>query len=112
MMSSTVEYSRFSAFSTDGRGVKSYEDPIKVQCRIQPTRRLVKDLSGREVVASITVIMAPFSTAGSSDVIKVGVSDRIELPAGLQVAGSSQPPIISSYVVQDEQGLHHSTVII
>jgi len=117
MMPETVSYRAYSSLSTDGYASKVYSpaatDTAKsVRARVEPHKTIVKDVNGREVVSSIRVFLAPWSTAGTSDSINVGPSDLITLPSGFLLAGSSAPPIIAAYRTQDEGGMHHNEVLI
>ena len=114
MMPATFTVRTFSAISTDGYATRTYTSTSgqSVLGRVQPHRRLVRDNTGREVTTSFSLYLAPYSTAGTSDAVTVSVLDKLTLPAGFQVAGSCQPPIIAAYPCQDEVGLHHNEVLI
>ena len=100
LMPNTITWEAFSSLSTDGYGAKTYAAGQSLRCRIQQTRRLVRGLDGQEIVSTTTLYAPPTST--TSGAVVVNPYDRITLPSGFLVAGSSQPPIISVYRGQDE----------
>lgn len=111
MMPATVTYSPYSAISTDGYAAPSYGTSKSVRARIQAVRKDVRSATTREIVGSnLKLLMAPWSTAGTSDTVTVTALDKVILPSGFLVAGSCSPPIITAYPVQDESGLHHNEV--
>lgn len=110
-MPATVTYHPYSAISTDGYAAPTFGTSKSVRARIQPIRANNRTTTEREVAgATFKVLMAPFSTAATSDTVTVTALDKITLPTGFQVAGSSAPPIVRAYPVQDESGLHHNEV--
>ena len=104
-MPNTVTLEPFSTLSTDGRGSRTYGTSVSFKARIEQRRRLVRDNQGREVMSQTTVYVPPTTTAGAA--VTVNVSDRLTLPSGFLVAGSSQPPMIWVERQQDETGNHH-----
>ena len=111
MLPETVSYYPYSSISTDGYGAREYGDARSVKARIQAEREDVQSPTGREVVpTTFKLLMAPYSTAGTSDTVRVSVLDMIVLPTSFLVAGSSNPPIVKAYPVTDESGLHHNEV--
>ncbi len=111
MMPATVSYQRYSSISTDGYATQQWGTAKNVRARIQAIREDARTTNEREVrPAGFKVLMAPYSTAGTSDTVTVTALDRITLPTGFLVAGSCSPPIAQAYPVQDEDGLHHNEV--
>jgi hypothetical protein len=111
MMPATVSYQRYSSISTDGYAGPSYGTAKNVRARIQAVREDARSVTAREVrPAGFKVLMAPYSTAGTSDTVTVTALDKITLPSGFLVAGSCSPPIVRAYPCQDEDGLHHHEV--
>jgi hypothetical protein len=109
----TLTYQAYAGISTGGYGVRTYStDSKSVRCRIEPLRRIVKDVQNREVATSFRISTAPWSTAGTSDTVTMTALDKITLPSGFLVAGSCSPAIITAYPCQDEAGLHHNEVVI
>ena len=114
MMPATCTLRTFSAISTDGYATRTYTSTSgqSVRCRVQPHRTLIKDTNGREITTSFSLYLAPYSTAGTSDTVTISVLDKLTLPAGFQVAGSCEPPIMRAYPCQDEHGLYHNEVMV
>ena len=111
MLPSEVTYYPYSSISSDGYGSRSYGTAKTVAARIQAVREDVATKSGREVVPStFKILMAPWSTSGTSDTVTISALDKIALPSGFVVAGSCSPPILKAYPVWDESGLHHNEV--
>lgn len=112
MMPQSLTYYPYSSItSTDGYGARTYGMAKTVKGRIQAVRSNVADAQRREVrPATFKVIMAPWSTSGTSDTVTISPLDKITLPTGFLVAGSCSPPIIKAYPVQDEDGHHHNEV--
>jgi len=114
MMPQSITYQAYSAISTDGYGAPTWTSTSgakTVSCRIQAVRKDIRSTATREIVTTtFKVLMAPWSTSGTSDTITVTPLDKITLPSGFQVAGSCQPPIVQAYPVQDESGHHHNEV--
>lgn len=114
MMPQTISYQAYSAISSGAYGEPTWASTSAaktVYCRIQALRKDIRSVSTREIVPStFKVILAPWSTAGTSDTVTVTPLDKITLPTGFLVAGSCSPPIIQAYPVQDESGHHHNEV--
>ncbi len=112
MLPQTIAYSAYVGNSTDGYGTNTHTTSSKnVRCRIQAVRADIRSTITHEVAgASFKIITAPYSTVGTSDTITISVLDKIALPAGFVVSGSTQPPILRAYPVQDETGHHHNEV--
>jgi hypothetical protein len=114
MMPATVTYQRYTGISTDGYATQTWSTGSglkSVRARIQAVRANERTVPGREVKPEgFKVLMAPYSTAGTSDTVTVTALDKITLPAGFLVAGSCSPPIVRAYPCQDEDGLHHNEV--
>jgi hypothetical protein len=111
MLPETVTYYPYSSMSTDGYGSRAYGDARSVKARIQAVREDARTVSSREVAgATFKLLMAPWSTSGTSDTVMVSVLDKLVLPSAFIVSGSSSPPIVKAYPVQDEDGLHHNEV--
>ena len=119
MMPQSLTYQAYVSISTDGYGSLyhgSTSGAKTVKGRIQAIRSDIRTTISRENVptgvgiATYKVIMAPWSTAGTSDTITVSPMDKITLPSGFLVAGSCSPPILKAYPVQDEDGHHHNEV--
>jgi hypothetical protein len=113
MMPALVAYQAYSGISTGGYGMptNSTSTGQTVRARIQAVREDVRELKTREIVgATFKVLMAPWSTAGTSDTVRVTPLDKIILPTGFLVAGSCSPPIVKAYPVDDEDGFHHNEV--
>lgn len=111
-MPQTVSLRKFSALSTDGMGARTSATTYSVRARVEQNRRLVRDASGREVVSTTQVYLAPYDNSTGQTAIVVDVSDRIVLPSGFLVAGSSAPPIMSVERQQDDAGDHHIAVMV
>lgn len=111
MMPSEVTYYPYSSISSGGYGSRSYGAAKTVVARIQAVRENVAGKDSRDVVPStFKLLMAPWSTSGTSDTVTISVLDKIALPSGFIVAGSCSPPILKAYPVWDESGLHHNEV--
>lgn len=114
LMPQEVLYQPFGSISTDGYGAPTWATTGQaktVRARIQAIRADTRTASSREITgASFKLVMAPYSTAGTSDSVTVTPLDKITLPTGFLVAGSCSPPIIRAYPVQDETGHHHNEV--
>ena len=108
MMPQTVTWEASSALSSDGYGAVSYSTGLSIRGRVEQKRRLVRDSGGREVVSTSTVYLDCVTTSSGS--VVMNAYDRLTLPSGFLVAGSSQPPIISVARQQDEAGDHHIEV--
>lgn len=83
--------------STDQYGALSFGAPVTYRARVQGKDRYLANVSGEEVVSSITVYVAGI----------VGVKDRITLPAPFS---PSQPNILNVSYVSDENGQHHTVI--
>lgn len=114
MMPQTLTYQAYVSISTDGYGSLYYGSTSgakSVLGRIQAVRTDIRSATSREVVpATFKLLLAPWSTAGTSDTVTVSPLDKITLPSGFLVAGSCAPPILKAYPVQDESGHHHNEV--
>lgn len=109
-MPQTVTLRKFGALSTDGFGARTASTTYSVRARVEQERHLVRDVTGREVVSSTTVYLAPYDSSTGQVAITVDVSDRVVLPSGFLVAGSSAPPIMAVERLQDDGGDHHIAV--
>src|SRR5512139_1869619 len=92
MMPQSVTYQAYASISTDGYAAPTWTSTSgakTVRARIQAIRSDIRNAKTREIVgASFKLILAPFSTAGTSDAVTVTPLDKITLPTGFLVAGS------------------------
>lgn len=85
--------------SLDQYGTKTYGSSVTHRARVQGKIRMVRSVTGEEVVSHITVYMGP---------VTVGAQDRITLPSPFLPA---QPAILDVQHVSDESGQHHTVVL-
>jgi hypothetical protein len=83
--------------SVDLYGSYSYGAPATYRARVQGKNRMVRTVSGEEVVSTVTVYLQE----------TVGPKDRITLPA---IFAPTQPKILDVARVSDESGSHHTVV--
>jgi len=101
MMRQTVTVTPFSG--RDSYGADSYGTAVTYPAREQAEQRLIKDTSGRDVLAQTTVYIGPNS---AGNLPGLGLKDKLTLSDG------STPPILTAKAVTDEAGeAHHERVI-
>lgn len=108
-MPQTLTVEPFSSYSTDGLGTRTYSSSLTFKCRIEERPRVVRGVDGRERVASATVYCSPV-TVSSSGGYPIKPDDRVTLPSGFLVTGSSQPPVLYVERQQDASTDHHQVV--
>lgn len=52
-------YYRPQLEDTDGRGMKTFGEPITIKARVEPTTRLIRNRDGEQVAASAQIFFAP-----------------------------------------------------
>ena len=101
-MFSTITVENCTGLSTDGYASRAYAAPFTWKARIEQIGKLVKSKEGREIQSDATIFGPPYDTNGNT--ISVGPNDRITLPAGYLISGSSQPAIIDTSWHDDDTG--------
>lgn len=90
------------SLSTDSYGARVLSAGFSWQCRIEQESRLYVTKEGREVRCSATLFGPPYDASTGKVAIMINPTDKLTLPSGLIIAGSSQPPIITVLQHQDE----------
>jgi hypothetical protein len=84
--------------SVDDYGAYSYGAAVTYQARVQGRNRMVRSVTGEEVLSTVQVYL-PHAT--------ITPKDRITLPATFQ---PTQPKVLDVQKVSDESGQHHIVV--
>ena len=95
----TVTIAPWRRQNANGEGV--FGDPVPWPVQISGVNKMVRNLSGQEVVASLKLVLfgAPI----------VSPKDRVTLPSGYLLLS---PPILSVQVTSDENGPHHTELML
>lgn len=97
MFPATVGHTPYS--SQDSYGEAAYGSNTNYPAKIDGRQRVIRDVQGRLVNASYTVIFGQY--------VDVGVKDKITLPSGYT---PQTPPILQVAKHTDMDGNHHTTV--
>lgn len=102
----------FSSLSTDAYGSRVVGTAYQVKARIEQEARLYVDKTGREIRCNATVFTPPYDATTGANAITIKPQDRITLPAGLFIAGTSRPPVLECLQHADETGTMYFEVLL
>lgn len=98
LMTQTVTVAPYSG--QNGSGEASYGSPVSYSARVVGKSRMVRNMTGQEVLSSKTVYLYGASLSFST-------KDRVTLPNGNV---PQTPPIIAVSQFPDDEGDHHSVL--
>jgi len=104
-MFNTVTVENVTSLSTDGYGTRKFATGFSWQCRIEQKSQLVTSREGKEVRCLAALYGPPYDASTGQTAIVIGDTARITLPAGVMVAGSSQPAIMNVEEHRDDTGI-------
>ena len=108
----TLTVQPVSGLSTDAYAARTFGTPYLWKCRIEHESRLYTTKDGREVRCNATLFGPPYDASTGKVSIIIHPTDKLTLPAGLLIAGSSQPPIITVMQEADDTGTMYFEVIL
>lgn len=96
MMPDTVTIYPFIGNSLDGSGKPAYGPGVTYPCRVQIKNHIARDSMGREVTARGTLYVGTTVAPPNTSLLQLGPEFTV-----------TNPPIIDSQPVHDENGPHH-----
>lgn len=108
----TLTVDPVNGLSTDGYAARKFGTSFQWKCRIEHESRLYTTKDGREVRCNATLFGPPYDASSGKATIVIKNTDRLTMPVGLFIAGSSQPPIITVLQHADDTGTMYFEVLL